>query len=440
MPKFVPLAARSWLNKSCRTNFWVDESRVVTPCAALARVAGRARQTAQAFQADRAGNVTLMFALAIIPIFGAVSVAIDYSRGNSARTAMQAVLDATTLMISKEALDLKSAQVQKKARTYYRSQFTRTDVKGLKLSFSLTTNGPGDFTVIGEATAKMDTSMAQIIGYNQMDLRATSQVRWGFKALELALALDNTGSMAAKNKMVELKAAVKLLLATLKKNSKVPDDTKIAIIPFTTVVNIGTGFADSPWIAYDSTITKANWAGCVADRDQPNDVKDTTPNGASATLFPVADCGGLAKALPLTSDWTALESMVDTMTPAGMTNVTIGMMWGWHALTPSEPFTQAQAVRPDVEKVMILLTDGLNTANRFTTNPTQIDARTAAVCDNIKKAKIKLFTVRVIEGNLNLLQSCASATNMFYDVQVASQLKDVFASIAASLSGARLSK
>ena len=42
-----------------------------------------------------------------------------------------------------------------------------------------------------------------------------------------------------------------------------------------------------------------------------------------------------------------------------------------------------------------------------------------AVCDNIKKANIKLSTVRVIERNLSLLQSCASASNMFYDVQVA---------------------
>jgi hypothetical protein len=168
-------------------------------------------------------------------------------------------------------------------------------------------------------------------------------------------------------------------------------------------------------------------------------VKDAAPSGG-ATLFPVADCGSLAKTLPLTSDWTALENMVDGMTPAGTTNVTIGMMWGWHALTQSEPLTQAQAVKNDVEKVMILLTDGLNTANRFTTNPTQIDARTAAVCDNIKLAKIKLFTVRVIEGNLALLQGCATAPNMFYDVQVASQLKDVFTSIAASLSGVRLSK
>jgi hypothetical protein len=69
--------------------------------------------------------------------------------------------------------------------------------------------------------------------------------------------------------------------------------------------------------------------------------------------------------------------------------------------------------RPDVEKVMILLTDGLNTANRFTTNPSQIDSRTAAVCENIKNAKIKLFTVRGIEGNLSLLQGCASASNLF---------------------------
>jgi Flp pilus assembly protein TadG len=411
----------------------------VRRCAAVARgLLDQTRRQARGLRADRRGNVTLIFALSIIPLVGAVAVAVDYSRGNSARTAMQAVLDATTLMISKEALDL-TTQVQTKAKTYFNSQFTRTDVRGLKLSFQLVTNGPGDFTVIGEATAKMDTAMSGVLGFRKMDLRATSQVRWGFKGLELALALDNTGSMAAKNKMVELKAAVKMLFATLKKNSKVPGDTKIAVIPFSTVVNVGTENADASWLSYDSKITKANWQGCVADRDQPNDVKDTAP-GSASTNFPVADCGSLAKTLPLTGDWTALESMVDSMTPSGMTNVTIGMAWGWHALTAGEPFTQAGSVRPDVDKVMILLTDGLNTANRFTNNPSQIDARTAMVCDNIKKAKIKLYTVRVIEGNLALLQGCASASNMFYDVQVASQLKDVFTSIAASLSGAHLSK
>jgi len=393
-----------------------------------------------AFRADRAANVGLTFAVAVIPIFGAVGVAVDYSRANAARTAMQAALDATALMISKEALDLKSAQVQKKARAYFDALYIRPDVNKIKVTFALQSNGLGDFVVVADGTGSIDTSIANVIGYKTIDFKSTTQVKWGYKWIELALALDNTGSMAAKNKMTELKSAVKLLLATLKKNSKTPDDTKIASVPFNTVVNIGTASADMPWVAYDAKITKANWAGCVTDRDQPNDVKDTTPGAASSTMFPVADCGALAKTLPLTSDWTSLEGMVDSMTPAGSTNVTIGMMWAWHALTPNEPFTQGQAVRPDVEKVIVLLTDGLNTANRFTTVPSQIDARTAAVCDNIKKANIRLFTVRVIEGNLALLQGCASAPNMFYDVQVASQLTSVFASIATSLSGARLAK
>jgi Flp pilus assembly protein TadG len=413
---------------------------VTRRCTAWTRRAiHRLRRDANSFGADRSGNVAVIFGIAAIPVFGLVGAAVDYSRANAARTSMQVALDAAALIVAKEAANLTSTQVQNRAKKYFNAQFNRPDVKNLNLTFSMVTNGPGDFTVVAEATGRIDTTIAQVIGKKTIDLRTDAQVRWGFKALELALALDNTGSMAQKNKMVELKAAVKLLFSILKANSKVPGDTKIAVIPFNTVVNVGTDYVDATWMSFDATVTKANWSGCVADRDQPNDVKDATPSGA-ATLFPAAQCTTLAKALPLTDNWDALNAMVDTMTPTGNTNVTIGMAWGWHALTQKEPFTQAQPVKPDVEKVMILLTDGLNTANRFTTVPSQIDARTAAVCDNIKKANIKLYTVRVIEGNLALLQGCASAANMFFDVQVASDLKAVFTSIAASLSGARLSK
>jgi len=408
----------------------------------LQEIAGMAhgvRRRAYGLRDDTRGNTTVIFALAVIPIFGSVGAAVDYSRANNARTAMQAALDATALMISKQALDLKTAQVQSKARAYFDAMFNRPDVKGLKVNFALQTNGPGDFTVLADGSGKIDTAFVRLLGVPQMPIRTTAQVRWGFRTLEVALALDNTGSMAQKNKITELKAAVKLLLGTLKTNSKTPDDTKIAIIPFNTVVNIGTTFKDKPWVAYGSGITSTTWNGCIADRDQPNDVKDTTPTGAN-TYYPATMCGTLAQTVPLTNDWTALDSMVDTMTPNGTTNVTIGAMWAWSALTSNEPFTEGKPVRSDVEKVIILLTDGLNTQNRFTTVPSQIDARTAAVCDNIKKANIRMYVVRVIEGNADLLSACASAPNMYYDVQVASQLKDVFASIAASLSGARLSK
>src|ERR1041385_1982707 len=182
------------------------------------------RHEAAAFCADRSGNLSIIFAIALIPVFGAAGVAVDYSRANAARTAMQVALDAAALMVAKEAANLQSGQVQVKAKKYFDAQFDRPDVKNLNLTFSMVTNAPGDFTVLAEATGAIDTTIAQVIGKKTIDLRTTAQVRWGFKALELALALDNTGSMAQKNKMVELKSAVKLLFSILKTNSKVAGD------------------------------------------------------------------------------------------------------------------------------------------------------------------------------------------------------------------------
>ncbi len=63
-----------------------------------------------------------MFALVIIPMFGAVGIAIDFSRANSARTAMQSALDSTALMLSKEAPKISTrSELEKKADKYFRA-------------------------------------------------------------------------------------------------------------------------------------------------------------------------------------------------------------------------------------------------------------------------------------------------------------------------------
>ena len=74
----------------------------------------------------------------------------------------------------------------------------------------------------------------------------------------------------------------------------------------------------------------------------------------------------------------------------------------------------------------MLLTDGDNTQNRWTTSGSSIDARTALACTNVKAANIKIYTVRVIDGDANLLRNCATKTNMYYNVNQASQLNSVF--------------
>ena len=107
-------------------------------------------------------------------------------------------------------------------------------------------------------------------------------------------------------------------------------------------------------------------------------------------------------------------------------------------LSPVAPFN-ASAAKNDLDKVIILLTDGDNTQNRWSTSQNTIDARTKLACENVKAANIKIYTIRVINGNSTLLRDCATKTDMYYDVQNASQLSAVFSTIAQNLANLRLS-
>ncbi|HWL75597.1 MAG TPA: VWA domain-containing protein [Burkholderiaceae bacterium] len=130
---------------------------------------------------------------------------------------------------------------------------------------------------------------------------------------------------------------------------------------------------------------------------------------------------------------------MDAMTPTGNTNVTIGMQMAWQTITPAAPFN-APAVAPDLDKVIILLTDGQNTQNRWSSSTSSIDSRTQKVCDNARAANIKVYTVRVIDGNGTLLKNCATKPGMYYDVDQAIELTSVFGSIAQNLANLRISK
>lgn len=54
-------------------------------------------RTLSAFCAARGGNVAITFAIATLPILGFVGAAVDYSRANSVKAAMQTALDSTAL-------------------------------------------------------------------------------------------------------------------------------------------------------------------------------------------------------------------------------------------------------------------------------------------------------------------------------------------------------
>src|SRR5476649_2553868 len=98
-------------------------------------------RTIGAFRAARAGNVAITFALASLPIVGTVGFAVDYSHANSVKAAMQAALDSTALMLSKEAATDTNSALQADALNFFKALFTRPEATSVSIAATYTTTG-----------------------------------------------------------------------------------------------------------------------------------------------------------------------------------------------------------------------------------------------------------------------------------------------------------
>jgi Flp pilus assembly protein TadG len=440
---------------------------VLTNVMPLKRLYDRLR----AFGAAARGNVTLTFALALLPMVGLVGAAVDYSRATAARTGMQMALDATALAMARDVSSMNDPALLQTAQQHFVALFNYPEAENVQLTTSYEGgNGPIVFT----ATARIKTEFMRVMGFDSLSIAATSTAAWSNTKLQVALVLDNTGSMSEFDRIGALKIASHRLLKILKGAAKNPGDVQVAIIPFSNDVNVGKNNANASWIEWslwDALMGLVNsknknrsaWSGCVTDREQPYNTLATQPKSSNsgsgssgsgssgsgsskATLFPAyqPSYGCPIPLIPLTNDWTALGNLVDAMTPVGTTNQTIGLAWGWHALTKGPPLN-APGQSKDVRQVIVMLTDGLNTQDRWTNifaggNVADMDARTVKVCDNIKAADIQVYTVLVMSGNSSILQNCASQPNMYFALTKPDQMVDTFEEIGTTIANLRIAQ
>lgn len=68
--------------------------------------------------------------------------------------------------------------------------------------------------------------------------------------------------------------------------------------------------------------------------------------------------------MPLGYNWRALNNEINQMTPLGETDLTIGLVCGWQALSQGLPLN-APALQPNTNQAIVFMTDGFNTANRW---------------------------------------------------------------------------
>ena len=375
----------------------------------------RVRAAAGRFAGANQGNIAVLFALAAVPIISFVGAAIDYTRANSARSSMQAALDSTALMVAKDLQDgtITASQVTAKAQAYFTSLYTNTDAKSVTITATYTQNNGNGSTVLVNGSGLVDTEFMRVAGFPNLNFNTSSTSAWGNVRMRVAMVLDNTGSMASSGKMSAMQTAAKSLIDQLSGLAKNNGDIYISIVPFAKDVNVGASNYNQSWINWhdweiangswgscsnSSYTTKSSceshnknwtadhskWTGCMTDRDQDYDTKNTTPTtGDSSTLFPAEEyvqtdwygnvteryCKSsnspyLQPIMPLSYDWTALKNTITNMEPTGNTNQGLGLAWGWMTLGTGAPFN-APAKDPGYtyKDAVILLSDGLNTQN-----------------------------------------------------------------------------
>jgi Flp pilus assembly protein TadG len=231
------------------------------------------------FGSEQNANVAITFALATLPVIGAVGAAVDFSHANSVKVAMQSALDSTALMLAKDAPNLTEQDLDTKALAYFNALFTRPEGVNITVDARYTTVGGSKIVVDG--SANVPTIFMEAMGYDNITVDGSSTTRWGTAHMRVALVLDNTGSMESDGKMDALKDATKSLLKQLKAAATNDGDVYVSIIPFSKDVNFGTGYdEDDPlmtdqidWTAWDeqhghcSDGSDKSYSQCISAND-----------------------------------------------------------------------------------------------------------------------------------------------------------------------------
>lgn len=526
---------------------------------------------------DERGAIAVQFAFLALPIAVLGFGLIDMNRISVQRRQLQEALDAATLMAARSPATTDAA-----LDTTGDAAFL-AEMAGLGVSVTAANStfksGTGS-RVIGTVSVAIKPIISNLWTNSDPVVSATAEVVRSVNKLEVALVLDNTGSMASNlgsggKKIDALIDASKDLVNTLytaAARASETDAVKIAVAPFSMTVNVGSTYASANWITgalpstYGSDVfngaqnrftmltqTGLSWAGCIESRPDPYDINDTAPvSSTSASMFvpyfapdepdansvvsgsnrwgatyyssynnwitddksnsgvwltrqgetskyasgnrsriiseaktgtdygPNAGCG-ITSVLRMTnvrtsSGATTVKNKLDEMVATGNTNVAMGVVWGWHMISPNAPFADGSAYgAPNVSKVIVLLTDGDNVMGE-TSNPNDstysgygyvwqrrlrnasnvaldvgatgddrrdaMDSRQKKTCANAKARGVVIYSigVGVSSHSKEVLLACASTADKYYDVTDSAQLAAVFDAIAGSIQNLRISK
>lgn len=332
----------------------------------------RVRDQLRRARDDRSGAVAIIFALALVPVVAMGGAAVDYSRTQQAASVLQSALDVAAIAAANKGPDLTEAEIEALARTTVEQRLgseTAAVLTGLKAVRA-------DKTISLTGQARISTAFMRVIGVGVMDVHREAQSTYGMQHIDVALVLDNTGSMGQSGKITELKRALcgdtrcsnpnneQGFVGIMREAAREEDRIRVGLVPFDTTVRMpldvqeataratatadtfaaprndgycagGAGSDDAQRVGIfrfagrDRNAQRGNpcgsprpapatWNGCVWDRDQNRDL-DIVDDGQVLTdirtLHPAVTCrsNSLARIFPLADVWTQNARLVGAL-------------------------------------------------------------------------------------------------------------------------------
>ena len=436
---------------------------------------------------DERGAILIYFTVALFPLLLVAGAGMDLGHVFLVKQRLTNAVDAAALAVGARN-NLTSEQATALAEAFIRAQYAG-NLKSLAVS---NTRTQVDVTV----AVTVPMTFMQVLNTQSVDVTVSASAVRPQGKVEVALVLDQTGSMAGQ-KMTNLKLAAKDLIDIVVWDNQTDDYyAKVAIVPYAAGVNVGGSIANTVrglisvgcfllgcdkltfLTASGGSKTYDISIGCVSERTGPQRFTDAAPSLLSLVgpnYPPSADPCPSNSITPLTNNKTVLKAQIDLLEAAGSTAGHIGVAWGWYLLSPNWGYLWPSASQPapysDLElldarghpllrKIAILMTDGeFNTAycngviSKDSTSGSGSDhincnatngnsfSQSESLCTNMKGQGILVYTIGfnlAQQSARDLMTHCATDASHAFLASTGDELRQVFREIATRISSLRL--
>ncbi|MEB3701989.1 Pilus assembly protein [Candidatus Bealeia paramacronuclearis] len=242
------------------------------------------------FTHNDSGVVMVFIALAAVPMLAFAGLAIDASRVYYAQTVLTGAVDAAAIAAGRQS---NATTATSEAKMAFNANLPPNFLATLPSNpLTVTTTGT---QVTVASSGIVSTTLLQLVGENNVTVTASSLVDRSLSGLEVALVIDNTGSMTqgagsgGLSKLAAVKSAANTLLNILycggtgTCSTTTQSGIYVALVPYTSMINIGT-YDQEPtrwknWLTSGGTPTT-----CLNSLGQPSaQCLTTIPSGVTTS-------------------------------------------------------------------------------------------------------------------------------------------------------------